>query len=331
MAALPPSLIRSFETAVALSAQGASGSVASRTAMHDRNPLVWPCDCLAMPTDALAKRNPFPQDKRIRFVESTHKYYIDGVEAVTSVTSMAHAPFPHFDTKERAEASVGNHKYAGLTALEIAQQWSDSGERASSLGTTMHAAIEVALNTNYWSTDHRIQPELAMARAFFNTEVAGRGLEVFRTEPTIFGPLGDSGLVLPGSVDCLCRDPNTGELWIFDWKRVEKLYVSVAGRFGWGEGPFNRLENIKYAQYSLQLHIYRHILVNHYGFSIHPDNLYMVALHPANTGYRMLRALDVSDLVATELMGSNFAAHLETIRHHKACDAASEAWKHQGT
>lgn len=325
-------LRRSFQTGVALAARGVAsadgGAAASRTAIEERDPRVWPCDCLALPTDALANRNPFPQDARIRFVESTHKYYIDGKVAPTSVTSVAHAPFPHFDTRARAEGCVGADKYRGLTARQIARQWAESGRRASALGTTMHAAVEVALNTGYWSRDHRIQPELALARDFVQKEIVDRGLEVFRTEPTVFGPLGGpDGPLLPGSVDCLCRDPKTGELWIFDWKRVEKLDVTVGGRFGWGEPPFNRLENTKHSHYSLQLHVYRHILVHHYGFTIDPKNLYMVTLHPANTGYRMLRAADVSDLVATELMGPRYPVYLDKIEHGKRADAANEAWR----
>jgi len=325
---LNPRLVREHLSSLALAAAAnrGAGSAASRTSVEDRDPAVWPVDCFHLPTDRFAKLNAFPQDARIRFVESTHKYYIDGKEAPTSVTSVVHSPFPHFDTQAQAHRCVGKPKYAGLDARAIARQWQANGTAAANLGTTMHAAVEVALNTGYWSQDPRIQPELAMARDFVATEIDGRGLEVFRTEPTVFVDPARADFVLPGSVDCLCRDPKTGELWIFDWKRVEKLDLSVGGRFGWGEPPFDRLENIKHSHYSLQLHVYRYILVHYYGFAVPKENLFMVAFHPANTGYRMIRAADVADLVATELMGQ-FPKYLAKIEHSKRATAATEAWR----
>lgn len=304
------------------------GGGAARVAMEDRDPEVWPCDCAMLPTDVLSRRNPFPQDKRIRFVESTHKYYIDGEEAPTSTTSIVHAPFPHFDTKGRAQAAVGKPKYPGMSARQIARSWAAAGRNAANHGTTMHAAIEVAINTGYWSQDPRIQTELAMARDFIAKEIEPRGLEWFRTEPTVFVDPKKSpgGFVLPGSVDCLCRHPETGEVWVFDWKRVKGLdQPSARGNFGWGFPPFDKLENTKVSHYSLQLHVYRHILVHYYGFKIPKENLFMVAFHPAYPTYLMVPAIDVEHLV--DHIMSNYPRYLEIAMKNRQEEREVEAWR----
>lgn len=300
----------------------------ARTGIDERDPEIWPCDCATLPTDVLSRKHPFPQDKRIRFVESTHKYYIDGMESPTSTTSIVHAPFPHFDTKAQAEAATQSQKYAGKSARQIARIWKASGTSAANLGTTMHAAIEVAINTQYWSKDPRIQTELSMAKDFIAKEIVPRGLEFFRTEPTVFvdPKTSPGGFVLPGSVDCLCRHPKTGELWVFDWKRVKGLEdAKVGGRFGWGiHPPFDKLENTKVSHYSLQLHVYRHILVHYYGFKIPKENLYMVAFHPAYPTYKMVQALDLENEV-NHIM-TNFPRYLEIANQNKKLDADAEAW-----
>jgi ATP-dependent exoDNAse (exonuclease V) beta subunit len=312
----------------------ASGGGDARISMEDRDKKTWPSDCFYLSTDVLALKNPFPQDQRIRFVESTHKYYIDGKLAPISVTSFVHAPFDEFDAMEQAfkqveKARSGNPraKYPNMTAREIARAWLDNGAQQSSLGTTMHAAIEVYLNTGYWSRDVRVQYELSLARDFVQKEIVDRGLEVYRTEPTIYvdPQMHPKQYVLPGSVDCICRDPKTDELHIFDWKRSKQIDKTKNGFGGYGTvGPLTQHENVNFVQYSLQLHVYRHILVNYYGKKVPKDALFIVVFHPSNSTYLKIPTADMSAEV--DWLMENYELCLQLGKEHDELKQRNLRW-----
>jgi ATP-dependent exoDNAse (exonuclease V) beta subunit len=320
-------LRRLHVSALALSAQRTQNG--ARIAITDRDLSVWPVDCRFLSTDVLARRNPFPQDARIVFIEKTHKYYVDGVEAQISVTSFVHAPFPVFNTPEviaRMNKKTRQTKYAGLTDKEIAHKWDALAQEASTLGTCMHAALECFANTGIWSYDPRIAKEMKMARAFFDVEVFGKGLQVYRTEPTIFIEPKETGFLLPGSVDCILYDPKLQEYWVVDWKRSKEIVLTANGSFGYGEAPFDKLENTNYFHYSLQLHTYCYILRRFYHLNVNPKRLYMVVMHAQQDTYQMIAAADIQHLVETELL-PNYQKYMMLAQKHKEIDEAIHAWK----
>ena len=310
-------------------AQANDGKGDARISIEDRDKSVWPSDCLYLSTDVLAKRHPFPQDPRISFVESTHKYYIDGAESPISVTGFIKAPFSSFDARAQAErlAKSDNPKYVGMTAKEIGRSWIDNGNLASGLGTRMHAAVEVALNTGYWSQDRLILPEMAMAQRFVKEQIYDKGLVPFRTEPIVFvDPAKNAGRMLPGSVDCVCHNPTTNEYAVFDWKRSKNLVKTMDGRHGFGKAdtPFAEDEDIDYTKYSIQLHTYRYILETYYGLTIPKENLYMVVFHPKNTSYIMFQAKDMSAKIPWLM--ENYDWCVEQSAASKALEANYKAW-----
>lgn len=295
----------------------------------DRNGDTWPMDCALLPTTRLATRHPFPQDSRIRFVEATHKYFIDGVPAPVSVTSFIHAPFPTFDTPSvigkmsaRGRADKG---FAGLSDQAIARVWKANAEVASRLGTRMHAAIEVALNTDYWSKDPSIAVELAMARDFFQTEIYAKGYQIFRTEPKVFI---EPPTLLPGSVDCIFYDPARQEYGILDWKRSKEIVMTANGFRGRGTtAPFDQLENVNYAHYSLQLNLYAYILRTYYHLNVALDKLFIVVFHPnnANHTYQMIPTLNVYAMA--EALVRDYPTYLAMALEHTELEKKIDAWR----
>lgn len=311
-------------SALALSSDG-NGARVSVTA-RDQN--IWPVDCRFLSTSILARRNPFPEDSRIEFVESTHKYYIDGREALISVTGFVHAPFPAFDTQHtiaKMSFKTRESKYKGLTDKEIARAWAKNAKDASELGTCMHAAMEVYLNTGYLSQDARITQETLMIKDFVDKEITAKGLVVFRTEPTIFADDPETGLLLPGSVDCIFYDPKLQEYGVLDWKRSKEIVKTAFGRYGHGEGPFSSLENTNFYQYSLQLHTYCHILRKYYHLNVNPNRLFMVVIHPNYPSYQMIASANVSELVVGELFKYP-QKYIALSQEHKLAEIATHAW-----
>lgn len=113
----------------------------------------------------LARAFAHPRDKSIRFVESTHKYYLNGKQLPISVSGMWAKYFSHFDGDgvvskniSRWRTRQNDKRFTFLSALEklgvsedvmgemIKYAWKLNGEQQSSLGTALHRAIELRMN-----------------------------------------------------------------------------------------------------------------------------------------------------------------------------------------
>ena len=100
--------------------------------------------------------NAHPRDKRIKFEEGPHLYYVDGKKVDISVTTWIHSHFGHFNPekawKDYIEPKLNDpncdpsYKYYGMTKEQVLDSWKKNGAEASSKGTKMHMNIE-----HYWN------------------------------------------------------------------------------------------------------------------------------------------------------------------------------------
>jgi len=153
----------------------------------------------ATTTTYLSKQNPHPRDADIHFDEGPHKYTIQSVTPeteFTSVTTLVHQHFEHFDAKKviagmmrnqkKWNDPIANAKYYGKTAEEIEQAWSKAGQEAAAKGTAMHHKIECFYNqpqspaTDDGDTTPEFKYFLNFQRDFAET------LRPYRTEWTVF-------------------------------------------------------------------------------------------------------------------------------------------------
>jgi hypothetical protein len=168
-------------------------------------------------TTYLAGQNPHPRDSHIHFDEGPHKYTIQGVDGInpepdefTSVTTLVHQHFEHFDAKKVIAAMmrnqkkwndpIANAKYYGKTVEEIEEMWSKAGQEAAAAGTAMHHEIECFYNQPQQNpaAAPATNPETAPATNSiefqyflnFNREYVsadeGATLRPYRTEWTVF-------------------------------------------------------------------------------------------------------------------------------------------------
>lgn len=126
----------------------------------------------------LARAFPHPRDKRIRFVESEHKYYLDGKRLPISVTGFYSRYFDHFDAdavvsknltkwgrnpKDKRFKFIEAMRRLGVSDDMIAETikyaWTINGERQSSLGTALHRAIELTINGLPVPEAHEVKEE----------------------------------------------------------------------------------------------------------------------------------------------------------------------------
>ena len=237
----------------------------------------------------MLRKHEHPRDRRIRFVDEGHRYFIDGQEGYVSTTSIVHTWFDPFDADvviakmmRSSRWGPGTSKYFGMEPEEIKQMWQAKGDEAARLGTLMHEHIEYFYNDALAEWDalrgaprlQEIGPELEQFQKFHAGVVHRKGYVPYRTEWCVF----DEVHKISGSIDMTYQvsadDPDT--LMIYDWKRTAALKDS--NHFQCGKAPLDHLPDAKFWHYSLQLNIYRYILETFYGKKI--EGMVLVAMHP---------------------------------------------------
>ena len=283
-------------------------------------------------TSFLSTKNPHPRDAHIHFDEGPHKYTIQGIQGITaeteftSVTTLIHQQFEHFDAKKVIAAMmrnekkwndpIANAKYYGKTAEEIEEMWSKAGREASEKGTAMHYKIECFYNTPppaaAEDTPADDTPaddtpsELQYFKNFHNEHIASPAtatLRPYRTEWTVF----HEEARIAGSIDMVYEviDPTTittdpPTLAIYDWKRCREITkTNRANKFA-THPAIEHLPDTNYWHYALQLNIYKYILQTKYDKKI--TDLYIIVLHPEAQNYQRIKLPDLQSEVADLIM-----------------------------
>lgn len=226
--------------------------------------------------DHLAVVNAHERDQYITFDEGPHIYTVHGDSTFTSVTTWNHFLFEKFDADAVAKKMIKNpkwkkdpnYKYYQMSLEEIKTMWSST--EASEAGTKLHFDIECyynGLEVKNDSIEYRYFLEFARDYAH---------LEPYRTEWCVYY----EELKLSGSIDMLFRDKNTGEFYIYDWKRSKGIVFEGFGGKKSHIPCIAHLDDCNFWHYSLQLNTYRAILEEKYDIKI--SGMYLIVLHPDN-------------------------------------------------
>jgi len=286
--------------------------------MMEWNGYIIPASCDTRLTP-LAKQHAHPRDRHIVFDEEPHKYYIKGkTGGWTSVTSVVHEFFSHFNPQLTAKRMVRSRKFPSdpkyakyrdfctdekgqyvseeVVIKRIIQSWEELGARASASGTRMHENIERIYNGEEVDDDDSVE----FRHHFFEFDAVREmmDLEPYRTEWVIYGEEEH----ICGSVDMIFRNKKTGKFVLMDWKRSKK--ISMKG-YGKGKGACSDLRDCNFIHYSLQLNLYRHILEKYYEIKI--DSMSIVVFHPNNPSFLSFTVADMQDKI-----GEMLAARVQT-------------------
>lgn len=266
----------------------------------------------------LSTTNAHPRDANISFQEEGHKYTIssDPTSKYTSVTTWNHSHFPHFDADKIIQQMMKGknwkpgHKYWGMTAEQIKQQWTDNGAAVSGAGTDMHFQIECFMNNpnappgythaelyNIWANglkEDAIQSTSLEWKYFLQFVQDHPDLKPFRTEWLIY----DEDLKLSGSIDMVYEKPD-GSLMIYDWKRSKDIskintYNKYATTF-----CISHMPDSNFWHYALQLNTYKAIIEAKYDRKV--TELCLVRLHPDSVEqtYELIPVPDLSKDIAS--------------------------------
>ena len=261
----------------------------------------------------LASRNCHERDQYIKFFEEDHKYVItnDPNNKYTSVTTWNHSHFPVFNANliiknmMRGKNWKEGHKYWGLTAEEIKQQWSSNSSAVSGAGTDLHFEIECFMNNpdlesghkkgykhadlhdNYLKAPKAI--EVIEWDYFINFVKDHPELKPYRTEWTIY----DEDLKISGSIDMIYENPD-GTLSIYDWKRSKDITrVNNFNKFAINK-LICHMPDANFWHYALQLNTYKRLIERKYGKTV--TDLYLVRLHPdaEEKNYELIKLPDLT-------------------------------------
>jgi hypothetical protein len=271
-------------------------------------------------TNVLSLRNAHPRDKHIEFYEEDHKYVIDLEPDVkyTSVTTWIHEYFEKFDADKIIEKMMSGkswkqgHKYWGMTADQIKNQWNSNKDAVSGAGTDLHFEIECFNNdsTNF-TLDYTNKELLENYMCHKEKELAEKPLEwkyfinfvkdhqhlkPYRTEWTVF----NEDIKISGSIDMVYENPD-GTLSIYDWKRCKNITrINTFNKFALPP-CICHLPDSNFWHYSLQLNTYKYILETKYNKIV--KELYLVRLHPdaEEKNYELIQlpilTTEINDLV----------------------------------
>jgi hypothetical protein len=261
----------------------------------------------------LASRNCHERDQFIQFFEEDHKYVItnDPNNKYTSVTTWNHSHFPVFNANliiknmMRGKNWKEGHKYWGLTAEEIKQQWSSNSSAVSGAGTDLHFEIECFMNNPDIESGHKkgythtelYEAYLQNPKAievvewdyFINFVKDHPDLKPYRTEWTIY----DEDLKISGSIDMIYENPD-GTLSIYDWKRSKDITrVNNFNKFAINK-LICHMPDANFWHYALQLNTYKRLIERKYGKTV--TDLYLVRLHPdaEEKNYELIKLPDLT-------------------------------------
>ena len=251
------------------------------------------------PWQKLAIVNVHPRDARIRFVEDTHTYFIDGDSTnIMSTTTFIHSFFGHFDadaiiSKMMNSPKWSQSKYYGMTPEEIKKKWSDNGAQASGSGTAMHLAIEQWYNEAYDEIDPKIY-DTTEWKYFMRFYRKYKDIyRMYRSEHEVFA----EDLRLCGSIDCVFLR-NDGKFCLGDWKRSTE--IKMENKFQKGYGPCTILDDINLHHYGLQLNIYKWYLETYYGMEI--VEMFLIVIHPNNSSFKRYMISDEYAPIVEEML-----------------------------
>jgi len=224
----------------------------------------------------------------IKFNDSLHRYTIDDVElkSCTKIVSSYETEFnADFHAKRIANATVKDAKYEGMSANEIKDAWEENRNNALSRGNRLHNDLE----SKSLDSKHSIQSEFKKPINKFFRSIAGRYKIIVPELRMYYKELG-----ICGTCDVLAIDLKTGKYCLLDYKqgkdivKIEKYTkdgIEITSKFNL-KRPFNKYPKSNYYKYSIQLSIYRYMLLKTIGIEV--EDMFIV--HFTLEGFTMHKA-----------------------------------------
>ena len=194
-----------------------------------------------------------PNGVEIRFDEEPHTYETDNCKDFMSATTIIEEFFPPFDEYNISKRYAKKH---GRTQQDVLDEWKAINEESILQGGNVHLYCENIL-TNKEVPEPRNEKEIKIRKnADKAMELLCDKYELVESEKIIFS----EKYKLAGTVDLIMRNKINGEILLFDWKTNKKIELTSYWK-EYGFNPVSHLENVNFSQYSLQLNLYKWMLL----------------------------------------------------------------------
>ena len=206
--------------------------------------------------------------KDITFYDETHMYINSTGLKFRSVTGVIHKYTPPFDLEVNAK------KYAekeGIPVDAVKRDWEAKGEHGSNKGTLVHSVAEDRLTRKVMVTKKIMKSQkpdtvdaIQMVSLYVKRLLLEDRLVHLVSEFIVYDML--SGV--SGMIDQIFWDRESDSLLILDWKTSKK--IAKNNPFG-GKmlHPFEDKDDCEFNTYSLQLSLYKHLIMKATGI---PEN-----------------------------------------------------------
>jgi hypothetical protein len=240
--------------------------------------------------------------KDIRFVEKDHKYKINGELSKSSVTTLLKKYTVEFDSEKIAKnVSFKN----GKNVKEILKEWDFKRNYSCFKGTEFHKYVENFLNRKFVSLDDIGFKNLLISEGIDNfdeqknayKEIMKNMVLNFLNFYTWYSEnyyflksefvVGDIESKICGTIDNLSMNKQTKNLSILDYKTNQTIKKKgFKGQKMLME--MSHLDDCEFTKYSLQLHMYKHIIEKNTSFKV--DDLRIVWF-PEKDKYEIINPL----------------------------------------
>lgn len=220
------------------------------------------------------------------FEEKSHTYTYKGTKVGSSVTQLIGNYVKPFEKDFWAAKKA---KQRGVDKQVVLDEWKFKADCSSTAGTIFHSYMEHMLAGKIIDVHERAAQEEPSIQEIINPrldqllplgqrfiEESRHKLIPIRSELTV--GIEDK---VAGQIDQLFYNERAGKIEVWDWKTNKAINT----KNGYGErllNPLGHLEACEYTEYSLQLNIYKAILIRH-GFDI--GNCYFVWFNENNESY----------------------------------------------
>jgi hypothetical protein len=209
---------------------------------------------------------------------------------IMSVTKYIESLFPLFNAEQvvlKMRETTRLQKYRGLSNKEILCKWKFDGERAAELGTAMHAVIEELtndrINKGVYIDGSSVISDIVNGdavvvrgehlRALFDY-LDAQGMIPIAAEKALF----DEEMLMAGTTDALYSKWDTGQIYLYDWKRRKEFTRFDQWNKGLPDTPAEGMSKSHLTSATFQLNIYAAILKRGEGTAV--DALRVATIHP---------------------------------------------------
>ena len=230
----------------------------------------------------------------LKYFDEPHKYFNTKGEEYVSATTFIKKFKKEFQTKVMAEAYAQKR---GLKVEDVIADWDLKRDVSTVKGTAVHNMAE-----NWWNNKSFPYDPTPAVKNFGHDIIkekydkcehlfkkfwadASENLVPVKMELVV----GDDEYGLAGMVDCLFWNKKSEMLEIWDYKTNKEIKTN--NNFGNKMlHPISHLDECEMNTYSLQLGLYKHIIMKNTNLKI--GNCYLIWIHEANDNYKIMKCND---------------------------------------